>query len=285
MARPPRPHKPQQRPTLTLGGLRPPKPAKAARPPREETEKAAGLPRVHKVAGLPAVHALFARDPERVLRLFFDDRFRQEAEPFCKLLAAARKPYRHVSTEELTKVAGTPLHGGIVAVTREKPVVAFDAEAARLWAQAGKPLVILDGVGNPHNLGAIARTMAFFGLDKLLVSDHPGQALPSEAAYRVAEGGLEWVDVIRVSDLPSELKRLGAFYRVVGTALGAHRPLAQVLAKGDRPLAIVLGNEEAGLPPTTLAACEDVATLPGSGRVQSLNVASTAAILVHLLAG
>lgn len=276
MARPPRPHKPQQRPTLTLGGLRPPKPVRAARPPREETEK---------VAGLPAVQALFARDPERVLRLFFDDRFQQEAEPFCKLLAAARKPYRHVSTEELTKVAGTPLHGGILAVTREKPVIAFDAEAAELWARAGKPLVILDGVGNPHNLGAIARTMAFFGLDKLLVSDHPGQALPSEAAYRVAEGGLEWVDVIRVRDLPIELKHLQAFYRVVGTALGSHHPLAQVLAKGDRPLAIVLGNEEAGLPPATLAACGEIATLPGSGRVQSLNVAATAAILVHLLAG
>jgi TrmH RNA methyltransferase len=237
------------------------------------------------VAGLPAVQALFARDPDRVLRLFFDDRAKQQSGEFCKLMAAARKPYRHVSTEELTKVAGTPLHGGILAVTRPKPVATFDAGIAKLWAKAGKPLVILDGVGNPHNLGAIVRTMAFFGLDKLLVSDHPGQAVPSEAAFRVAEGGLEWVDVIRVRNLAVELKRLRPFYRVVGTALGAHRPLAQVLAKGDRPLAIVLGNEEDGLPPATLAACEEVATLPGSGRVQSLNVAATAAILVHLLAG
>ncbi|MGE5475660.1 MAG: TrmH family RNA methyltransferase [Bacteroidales bacterium] len=263
MARPPRPHKPQQ--------SQPPR-----RAPQEDTEK---------VAGLPAVQALFARDPGRVLRLFFDDRTKQQSGEFCKIMAAARKPYRHVSTDELTKVAGTPLHGGILAVTRPKPVATFDAETAKLWAKAGKPLVILDGVGNPHNLGAIVRTMAFFGLDKLLVSDHPGQAVPSEAAFRVAEGGLEWVDVMRVRNLAAELKRLRPFYRVVGTALGAHRPLAQVLAKGDRPLAIVLGNEEDGLPPATLAACEEVATLPGSGRVQSLNVAATAAILVHLLAG
>lgn len=259
MARPPRPHKPQQ-----------------PRPPREDTEK---------VAGLPAVQALFAHDPARALRLFFDDRTKAEAGEFCKVMAAARKPYRHVSTEELTKVAGTPLHGGILAVTRPKPVFTFDAEHAKAWAKAGKPLVILDGVGNPHNLGAIARTMAFFGLDRLLVSDHPGQAVPSEAAFRVAEGGLEWVEVIRVRNLAAELKRLRPYYRVVGTALGAHRPLAQVLAKGDRPLAVVLGNEEEGLPPATLAACEEVATLPGSGRVQSLNVSATAAILIHLLAG
>jgi len=265
MARPPRPHKPT-RPLLQL-------------PPRAPREELA------KVAGWPAVQALFARAPERVERLFFDDRYKAPAQPFCKLLAERRKPYRHVPTDELTKIAGSPLHGGIVAVVHPKPVPLFDAEQAKAWAEAGQPLVILDGVGNPHNLGAIARTMAFFGLERLLVSDHPGQALPSEAAFRVAEGGLEWVEVIRVPDLATEIQRLKPFYRVVGTALGAHRPLAQVLAKGDRPLAIVLGNEEDGLPPATLAACEEVATLPGSGRVQSLNVAATAAILVHLLAG
>jgi TrmH RNA methyltransferase len=263
MARPPRPHKPQQ-------------PQSARRTPQEDTEK---------VAGLRAVLSLFANAPDRVLRLFFDDRTKAAAGEFCKVLAASRKPYRLVTTDELTKIAGSPLHGGIVAVARPKPVAVFDAEQAKMWAAQGKPLVILDGVGNPHNLGAIARTMAFFGLDKRLVSDHPGQALPSEAAFRVAEGGLEWVEVVRVRNLAVELKRLRPFYRVVGTALGAHRPLAQVLAKSDRPLAIVLGNEEHGLPPTTQAACEDIATLPGSGRVQSLNVAATAAILIHMLAG
>ena len=263
MARPTRPYKPPQNATR--------RPA-----PQEDTEK---------VAGLPAVQALFSHDPGRVLRLFFDDRTKTQTGDFCKALAAARKPYRHVSTEELTKIAGTPLHGGILAVARPKPLRAFDAEDIKGWAKARRPLVVLDGVGNPHNLGAIARTMAFFGLDKLLVSDHPGQAVPSEAAFRVAEGGLEWVEVYRVRNLAVELRRMRAHYRVVGTALGAHRPLAQVLAKGDRPLAIVLGNEEEGLPPATLAACEEIATLPGSGRVQSLNVAATAAILVHMLAG
>ncbi|MNW16548.1 tRNA guanosine-2'-O-methyltransferase [compost metagenome] len=56
------------------------------------------------------------------------------------------------------------------------------------------------------------------------------------------------------------------------------------LATGERPAAVVLGNEEDGLPPATLAACEDILTLPGTGRIQSLNVAATAAILIHALA-
>jgi TrmH RNA methyltransferase len=270
MARPPHRHKPKpparlpDRPTLTL------------RAPREE---------LHKIAGLPAVQALYAHQPDRAERLFFDDRMKEQAEPYAKLMAARRKVYRHVPTEELTRIAGSPLHGGILVVAHPKPVEAFDPAQAALWAKAGKPLLILDGVGNPHNLGAIARTMAFFGLEHLVVSGHPGQALPSEAAFRVAEGGLEWVSVHRAADLPAALQSLKAHYRVVGTALGALRPLAEVVAPGAKPLAIVLGNEEDGLPPATREACDEVATLPGAGRVQSLNVSATAAILVHLLAG
>lgn len=80
------------------------------------------------------------------------------------------------------------------------------------------------------------------------------------------------------------LKQLGQHYRVVGTALGQGRPLEAMLAEGGQPLAVVLGNEEHGLPPATLAACEELATIAGSGRVQSLNVAATAAIVIHALA-
>ena len=73
-------------------------------------------------------------------------------------------------------------------------------------------------------------------------------------------------------------------YRIVGTALGSGRPLEEVLSAPGKPVAMILGNEEDGLGAATLAACDDVATIPGSGRVQSLNVAATAAILIHELA-
>lgn len=237
-----------------------------------------------KVAGLPAVKALFAHDPARLERLFYDERMKDAAAEMCKAMAAAHKPYRMAPTEELTKILGSPLHGGILAVTRPKPVRVFDPADAHLWAKEGKPLLVLDGVGNPHNLGAIARTMAFFGLDRLLISDHPGQAGPSEASLRVSEGGLEWVEVIRAQKFVAALKRLRDSHRIVGTALGSGKSPAEVLNRPGKPVALILGNEEDGLPPATLAACDDIVTLPGSGRVQSLNVAATAAILIHELA-
>lgn len=257
-----------------------PKPHRRRPEPQQAPERPSDS---FRIAGLAAVGAVFARDPGRVERLFFDPRLKDAADPFCTALAKLRRPYRMVEAEELARIAGTVLHGGIVAVTWPPELAAFDLEQAKLWAAAGEPVIILDGVGNPHNLGAIVRTMAFFGLRRLVVSDHPGQALPSEAAYRVAEGGFEWVEVTRVRRLPIMLKRLSAHYRVIGTALGGAKPFV-ALAKGRRPLALVLGNEEEGLPAASLQACEGVVTIPGSGHIQSLNVAATAAILVHAVA-
>ncbi|SMH53087.1 TrmH family RNA methyltransferase [Azospirillum agricola] len=240
--------------------------------------------KLFRVAGLAAVSALFEHEPARVERLFFDERLKPAVSGFCKTMAAAHKPYRMVEGDELAKVAGTVLHGGVVALMAPRALPALDGEAARRW---NEPLLILDGVGNPHNLGAILRTAAFFGLPRVVLSDHPGQAQPSEAAYRVAEGGFEWVELFKAANLPALLKRLRATHRVVGTALDPKRVSIDVgglTAGGAKPLALVMGNEEDGIPPATLAACDTVLTIPGSGRVQSLNVAATAAILIHALA-
>lgn len=266
------------------GGRRPPVPPRNTPPHPPATD---GEPRrLLRIAGLAAVSALFARDPERVERLFFDERLKGAAGDFCRHMAARRRPYRMVDGEELAKVAGTVLHGGIVAVTAPRPVPALDAADAPRWAAAHEPLLLLDGVGNPHNLGAIVRTAAFFGLPRLAVSDHPAQALPSEAAYRVAEGGFEWLELWRAERLAATLKRLKPAYRIIGTALDPRRPTVGVeaLAHPGPPVALILGNEEDGLPRATLDACDAVLTIPGGGRVQSLNVAATAAILIHALA-
>jgi TrmH RNA methyltransferase len=71
-------------------------------------------------------------------------------------------------------------------------------------------------------------------------------------------------------------------YRVVGAAPGEHTPLS-ALRQAGKPVALILGNEEDGLLRATLNACDDIVAIPGAGRVQSLNVAATAAILIHAL--
>jgi len=247
-------------------------PASPARPPHERE--------LLRICGLAAVRALFDHDPGRVERLFFEPALRAELEGCCRALARVRKPYRQVDSAELARVAGTVLHGGAVAIARPRPLADFDPKATRGWAQDGKPLLILDGIGNPHNLGAIARSAAFFGLPRIVLADRPDQALPSDAAYRVAEGGLEYVMLFRAA-LPAALRALRHAYRIVGTSLNAGS--ARIDPAGDRPVALVLGNERIGLEPAMLSLCDEVVRIPGSGQVQSLNVANAAAILIYLL--
>lgn len=270
-SKPSPPHQQRQRPTHQR---------QAAHEP-QRTQHARELVRV---AGLHAVQALFARAPERIERLFFLVEHQSALSPITTALARARKPFRIVPDDELARIAASAMHGGVVAVATPKPVVNFDPAAAAQWAQRERLIVVLDGISNPHNLGAIARSAAFFGVQHLLLSDHPAQALPSDAAFRIAEGGLDHLELVRIQRVAQALPALAPHFRVVATALAPQaRPLNQV--PRDKPIALVLGNEENGLDRATLAACEIVARIQGGGQVQSLNVAAASAIAIHLFTG
>lgn len=231
------------------------------------------------VCGLAAVRAQFAADPKSIKRLFFDRATSRQIGALCKALAQDKKVYRCVESAELQKVAGTIHHGGIVAVvTAPKLRSPLPAEMAE-WVKRREPLVILDRVGNAHNLGAIARTAAFFGVPRMILADDPAAATPGEAAHRVAEGGLAHLEILRVKALPSFLRQLAtAGYEVIGAATRGGRPdTARVAGK---PLALVLGNEEHGLSPQVAASCTRLVTIPGTGKVESLNVSVAAAVLM-----
>lgn len=236
-----------------------------------------------RVAGLPSVAALFAAAPERIERLFFDARLKPEVGLFCAELARRRKPYREVESEDLARLAGSVLHGGILVLAQPRPVPEFDPARAAPWASDGRLLLILDGIGNPHNLGAIVRTAAFFGIPRVVISDHPEQAGPSDASYRVAEGGMEHVELYRARHFAKALRGLRHSHRVIGAAAENGKPIAAI-STGDKPMALVLGNEQNGLPRDTQRVCDELVTIPGSGSVQSLNVAATAAILIYAFA-
>jgi len=254
-----------------------------ARTPTERLRTNQASRRVHErellhVCGLAAVGALFAGSPGRVERLFFEERLAAELTTARQALARARKPYRKVETAELAKIAGTMHHGGVVAIARPQPIAPLDPAEAAGWALDGLPLLILDGIANPHNLGAIARSAAFFGIGRIVLADRPDQALPSDASYRIAEGGLDCVSLYRAA-LPEALPRLKPAYRVLGAAPGGS-PLPR---PGGPPAALVLGNEESGLSPAVRAACDALVAVPGSGNIESLNVGVAAGILLYLV--
>ena len=242
-----------------------------------------------KICGLAAVRARFARDPGSIQRLFFDYATGRQVGVMSKVLAQAKKIYRCVEPAELEKIAGSLHHGGIVAVVAAAPLRVPTAENLQAWARRGEALLVLDRIGNAHNLGAVARTAAFFGVPRLVIPDDAAAARPNDAAHRVAEGGFEHLEVWRVPALAAFARELvAAGYEVIGAAtrggkLGAAtsgRPAESSSPVKARPIALVLGNEEQGLAPDVAAACTRLVTIPGSGKVESLNVSVAAAVLM-----
>lgn len=233
------------------------------------------------VCGWQAVSTLFARHPDEVLRLFFDATTGKRAGEFCSLLAAQKKVYRQVDGAELDRIAGSKLHGGIIAVITERPLKKVTREVMADWARAKVPLLLLDRVSNANNVGAIVRTAAFFGVKAIIVPDHPAQGLPGEAAWRVAEGGMEFVDFYRVPALPAFCAELKRSHSLVGTSLrGNQLSPREARERGlPRPPAVILGNEERGMTPEVMVQCDRLVKIPGEETVESLNVSAAAAVL------
>ena len=238
----------------------------------------AGRVKPDTICGHNAVAALFAARPDDVIRLFYTEAAVPIVGGWCAMLAAAHKPYRLVEPAELATISGTTHHGAVAAVAKPRRIPIFDAaDPPRV-----KLLLVLDGIGNPHNLGAIARSAAFFGVRHMLIGEGPGNALPSDAAYRTAEGGMEALELTRTRDLPTAIRALEPFYRTVAATLTANAgPLSEL--PRDRAIALVLGAEEAGVSDPVRAACRREVRVFSRGPVQSLNVAQVTAVLLHAL--
>jgi 23S rRNA (guanosine2251-2'-O)-methyltransferase len=186
-------------------------------------------------------------------------------------------PLRFEARETLDRMAGGIPHQGIIAVVSAKPVIDLDT----LLDQARTPafVVVLDGVEDPRNLGAILRTVEAAGADGVVLPDRHSAGL-SETVSRASAGGLEHVKVARVGNMAQALdalKQRGLW--VVGfDAAGTERWDAVDL---NRPVALVLGGEGRGMRRLVRERCDHLVSLPLFGHVGSLNVSVAAGIALY----
>lgn len=229
-------------------------------------------PRSAKFYGLHACEALARARPDRVHRAFFEARVAPHFRALSKHLAKRRRPYRVVDAEELARVAGSRHHEGVCLIADPLPEPRLADVTSSAWR-----VLFLAGVGNPHNVGALMRTVAHFGRGALVASrDLP---TPSGATARVAEGAAETVPVVRL-DAPAEgLDALAGagFVRVATVVRGGSSLFETALPKR---VAFLLGAERDGLDAATEASADLRVTIPGSGDVESLNVAAACAVLL-----
>jgi TrmH RNA methyltransferase len=237
------------------------------------------------VCGLNTVIAAAQYHPENINRLFLREERLPLFKDLCKDMAQRKRPYKICDDEELLKICKYQHHQGVVAMITDAFVEPLTRDDLDLWAGEAKIGLVLHSVGNDMNIGAIVRAAAFFGAYFVVLAEpEEGDTRLTTAAYRVAEGGMEHVAV-------RSIKNTGAFLREASKKLFtiAAVPRAR-LRIGDLPalragrssgIAIVLGSEEEGLPEEVTRRCEALMRIPGTGDMDSLNVAQSAALFLH----
>jgi 23S rRNA (guanosine2251-2'-O)-methyltransferase len=193
-----------------------------------------------------------------------------------RVLAEAKKAgvaVRMMAAEQIERMAGRGVHNGVVADVSQGGYADFD-EAI----ETTEFVLILDGITDPQNLGAILRVADGFGVGLVVLPEHDSVGL-TPAAVKASAGASEWVPVAQVTNLARAIETLQKKgFWVYGAAQGGDAP-SVIDFRGK--VALVLGNEGKGIRRNVLEHCDRVVTIPMQGHVDSFNVATAAAVLCY----
>lgn len=230
-----------------------------------------------KVLGENASRVCFTQRPDSLVKMYLTADCAPRFADVMKYLARQKKAYHLVSEAELEKISGSSHHGGIVLVVKRRPVLLVSSYLALHRNKARDCLLALDGVGNPHNLGAIVRSCAHFGVSGLVMTD--AELLQSGAASRTAEGGLEFITPLQAPTLPQALAQLkAAGYSLITTS--SHRGASLYRSQLPAKAVIVFGEEMAGVSKAVADSTDVALQIPGTGKVESLNVSVAASLIL-----
>lgn len=231
-----------------------------------------------KIYGINACQSFYQRFPERIIRAWItEEAAKISFGPLMKFLAQEKRAYHLADEAELERVTESSHHEGVCLLVQELPV--FTPEGWLAGLKPGKPLCVLalDGVSNPHNLGAIMRVAAHFGVSAILTTNP--QALRSGSAIRTAEGGATHVMVMGTDNL---VKTLNLLKKNEFTVLATSSHESRSLYDAELPtrLVLVMGEEQTGVSKAVLQVVDGRIMIAGTSWVESLNVSVATGVLL-----
>jgi 23S rRNA (guanosine2251-2'-O)-methyltransferase len=228
--------------------------------------------------GINAVAEALKASPEKIERICVE---RGQKNPRIReIVDLARQNHVRISFEErswLDRKAEGSRHQGILCFAAE--MATLDAEDILEQAKSPGLLVILDGVEDPHNLGAILRSAEAAGADGVILPQHRSAAL-SATVVKASAGAASHIKLARVTNLAQfieSLKKKG--FWIAGLDAGSNKPIWE--ADLTEPTALILGSEGSGLHRLVKEKCDYVVSLPIRGVVSSYNVSVAAGIALY----
>lgn len=257
--------------------MRRPKPPK--QPAKTSAHQAPSRQPEQRIYGLHACLQAFAKRPGDLRKVYLTAERLDALRPVLAYCAERRLGYRIVENEELERLTASRHHEGVCfEMVRPRALGLAQLLSMQPKAPAASLLLWLDGIGNPHNFGAILRTAAHFGAGGVLI---PSSSTldASGAAVRVARGGSEAVPIARIAAPQlalGELRRAGYLIAATVPRGGADLHASQL----PKRLVLVFGAEDEGIQAELVRQSDLRIRIAGSGAVESLNVAASVAVIL-----
>ena len=256
----------------------PSQPQRTAYTPAPELAQQQTLPEDLLYGSNPVREALRAGRPVSRVWVALDrnDRIAGEIINHCH---NANIPYSKVERAYLDRMCQGEAHQGFAARTAPKSYTPWQEMQKMAESKGEAPIIlVLDEVEDPHNLGAVLRSVDALGGHGVVIPKHRAAQLTAGVG-RASAGAWAYVPVDRVTNIArtlEEMKKEG--FWVIGATADADGPIYDVDWTG--PVALVLGGENKGLSPTMRKKCDILASIPITGRIESLNVSAAAAIIL-----
>ena len=227
--------------------------------------------------GINPVTEAFRAKRRTIYELFVSsDKTQGKISDIINLANRSKVPVTKLSFPELTKIAGTESHQSVVARTSSYPF----SDLTELMINKDRGLIlILDGIEDPQNLGAIGRTALCAGADGIIIpKDRAASPVPS--ASKASAGALEHLRIAKVTNLSTAIKELkNNDFWIAGLDADADSPLYSTDLTA--PLGIVIGGEDRGLRDLIKKNCDFIVSIPQKGRFNSLNASVASAVVIY----